>query len=52
MHGVRVLERDDVDVVVRRQVTAHPLDSHEVCNLRQRSEQLGFQMTHGCDFMN
>lgn len=33
MHGIRILEWDDVDVVVRRQMTPHPFNSHEICNL-------------------
>lgn len=33
VHGVRILEWDYVDLVVRRQMAAHPFNSHEICYL-------------------
>ena len=36
MHGVRVFKRDDVHLVGRSEMTTHPLNPHEVSNLRTR----------------
>lgn len=39
VHGVGVFEGDDVDLVGGGEVTSHPLDAHEVCNLSVKSCQ-------------
>ena len=36
VHGVGVLEGDDVDLVIRSEVAAHPFDPHVVCNLDRK----------------
>lgn len=33
VHGVRVLERHRVDLILGTKMTTHPLDPHVVCNL-------------------
>lgn len=39
VHGVGIFEGDDVDLVGGSEVTSHPLDAHEVCNLSVKACQ-------------
>lgn len=43
VHGVRVLEWDDVDFVVWGQMATHPFNSHVICNLHKQSHTAGLK---------